>query len=648
MVLVEPASAITLYANTGIGQGRQGIAKTRAEQTNFFVNHRVTVIDQMSYIRRENGVVRIEYPLGEATNPRARLYGCDYMSFRNPDIFGELTIYAKILDITYVNNMTVDIIYEPDGWQTLMFSSATRFFAGQVEREHLTQYQWELAKENPYRRDIFELETSEPLDMNEDMEDVCIAFSGTSAFLPTKTLNSMSMIIILGQSDTSKIPGWDSIKTQVEGVGGHIINAGMLQNVPSISNFIEIPVTDESGAAIIAALTIAQDILNALEVQGVIGNVMGLYYIPTFYFDYLIDNEYSVEYMNGRQISYYTNGLPNDPCTFGVSTKLNNYTPDNPKLLRWPYYFIRATDSCGQQKEYKYEDFDNIASGESDIYYFRTLFNVNGTPNIILAPYLYKTVPSSSPTNWIQRLNVEEGISYGNIPNLPFATDAYLSYLGGQNRESLNFKLGDYIGNWASMFGNMATFVGAANALGSSNIQLGAEGVKGTTVRGVGAFGNAQTVVNQTNAITKATHPLGFVRTYENGWFGLNYDFNRMRYAKDNTFAGSTGGYASYMRAPCRFLLNKIKLKPAIMTQYDRWLDVMGYASGRIKLPNVIPYIRNESAASLLPTFRPFPGSTLQVTYCKAKIIVDAPIYELGAQIEQMFNNGVLFFKMGE
>lgn len=616
---IEPSSVVSLYYNTGITAGRKYLPKSGNDLTAFFQKHVYTQYQKLTFIRMNTNVIRLEVPIHT-------VYQCDYLSFKNPATIKNQTIYCRILNCEYVNTETTDITYEIDYWHTYCYNC--RYFGIQVHREHLSEADWERAKANPYVDDILELNTPEDdLPADKDLEAITNSTDGTSLFLPSMTVSQMALVMVLGQVNPNEtVPGWDTIATQVEGIGGRIITSAFVQEVPAMSTIIMCP------ASVDAALVIFRDILNALELQGLTGNIMGLYYVPMFYFDTL-------------EAPIYQSQLPNDVCTMSFVYQPSWYQPNSPKLFRFPYFYIRVQDGQGQTKTYQYERFMDLVNGENMVQ-FRTVFTINGEPTIIFAPYKYDSVPVNDGGTWVERLNFDESITYATIPHIPYSTDGYVTYMGEQHRNNLS-----QITTGGLISAGLKTAAGAVMTGGG--VFLGGSGIPGGFTLGKKGLGmykeNAGNFINDMSTVIGSNHPMGYARHIAGGGnlnpLNLNFSYARKAHAADNLFAGSSKGFAGYMRAPMRFNVQKIHLKSDIFNQYDNYFKVMGYNSGRVGAPRALNYLRGLTGKSDSPHFDLYPGTTTKVTYAKATMQVSGPNKDVADYIEAMFEAGVLFFR---
>ena len=129
---IEPNSIIRIMHNVPLDNTYNHtvlFTNLEAQQAYFSgVNVVKYTLNNQSYQRVVKGKMRIEIKAED-------LYDCNYLSFQNTN-FGTKWFYAFITSVEYVNNITSEIEFELDEWQTYQFDITV----GQcfVEREHVT------------------------------------------------------------------------------------------------------------------------------------------------------------------------------------------------------------------------------------------------------------------------------------------------------------------------------------------------------------------------------------------------------------------------------------------------------------------------------------------------------------------------------
>ena len=623
MAQIPPEGVLKLYGGVEIGGVRQKIFTSKAEQRAYFDAHLVMSFNDMSYIRMGAGI-QIETDTITISN-------CNYLSFINKTSGVETEIYAQISpNWEYVNPNTVRIGYAIDWWQTCMHSNIT-MREGVIKREHMSETDWTAAVANPYA-DIFQLQTSEDLPMDQSMERIQDASTDDISLYPSipihdgveqVTVDDMRLVLLLGQSDFSKMEPYEapngdtysmeSLIVQVWDNGGEVRRTRLTQGIPNPGTVFIMTYSQNN-------YVVFQRILSILELNGMTGNIIGLYWIPRNYI-VNIDNKF-------QRIS--------------VNSKPSNYTPRNPKLYRAPYCYLRVSDETGQSKHYQWEEFKPLINGgvtaAFDLFYSQV-----GMPIALIAPREYKTILASSVTSDESLFaNFNEAIVHENVEQVPYSTDGYLSALGSKYRDTYSSinplkmitaaaKEGDKPPSFAPTGARQFAEQNAARKGDRLIDKIG-----NTIGNKINKAIEDYTGVSPSSVIDSASQ---FVDNYVQG---ISPHFKKSVVA-DNYYEGGKG-WAGYMRAPLRFIFEKVCPRADIVEQYDKYFDYFGYSSGRIGVPYVYNYIKGTGDQ---PHFATLDNGD-QVTYCQADISVftNGKAPDIAARaIEAMFSGGVIFTK---
>ena len=129
---IEPNSTIRIMHNVPLDNtyNHTVLFSSLSAQQTYFESASVVkfTLNNQSYQRVAKGKMRIEEKADD-------LYDCNYLAFQNTN-FGNKWFYAFITSVEYVNNITSEIEFEIDEWQTYQFDiSVGQCF---VEREHVT------------------------------------------------------------------------------------------------------------------------------------------------------------------------------------------------------------------------------------------------------------------------------------------------------------------------------------------------------------------------------------------------------------------------------------------------------------------------------------------------------------------------------
>lgn len=162
---ITPDTTITLYSGVDIGTEQQLAFSNITKQTDYFATkQKGSPITGCTVVKDKIGVIKVPIkPRGHATTGEITgedLATCNYMSFINKT-FDNKTIYCYIIDYSYDNNECAYIQYAIDYWQTWCFD--VTFLNSFIDREHLSQDEWTKVDTNPYRMDVPQMLTAEPL-----------------------------------------------------------------------------------------------------------------------------------------------------------------------------------------------------------------------------------------------------------------------------------------------------------------------------------------------------------------------------------------------------------------------------------------------------------------------------------------------------
>lgn len=615
-------SVLNLYSNVEVSDGLQVAFSSASAQYNYFSKRLVKQYTGMSYVYR-NGVVKIQ----DTTQVVAR---ANYISFNNPS-FESKPIYARITDYQYVNNATVKITYSVDWFQTFMFD--VDYHSCQIMREHLSETDWQKAVANPWDRSIQELNSAESFNFSDEDRGV-IDWSGD--FHETVGAATITPYIVMNIASTQydaetykHLKRWQDKFTAID-PGSRVpedVNLS-LKSVP-VSNMIDN--TPRASALYIMRpkATMSNDFINsdepseisvfsyglmALTEAGLTSEIIGIYYLsPNFIRAGLLGPAGS-EHMD----------------TFSIDARTCGGT--NPKLKRAPFSYLRAISPNGDVKEYKYELFANPKSGIS----FKYDATLSGMPSTALVPvnYRYGEVAEVVGKNLC---NLEERLENPMTIQIPYNTDAFLSYMSGIYLESAARLATPIWMKAASGVGNFASRVPETIAGGA---MLGAAGGPVGMAAGVvaAAGGSAlQSLGGEMNQDMQAVNNITMLR-------GSNpiYDYSaeKAKYIADEYHAGSGSfWYIRYGRV--NYELFFMTLNDAMTETVDNYFNAFGYNSGRIGVPRVCNFIKGSGDQ---PHFVEIDDG--QTTYVKTgDMHVVSNLKPASDYIEALFNAGCRFIK---
>lgn len=170
-MVISPDTTIDLYSGVDIGTEQQLAFSSRLKQTAYFTSKRLKRQYPCTVVKNKIGQIKVAIkPRSQATAQDLTgedLTTCNYLSFINPS-FDNKVIYCHIIDYEYLNNETAILYYTIDYWQTWMFD--VTFHDMYIDREHVSQDEWNKLEINPYRADVPQMVTAEPLPTPKEYE----------------------------------------------------------------------------------------------------------------------------------------------------------------------------------------------------------------------------------------------------------------------------------------------------------------------------------------------------------------------------------------------------------------------------------------------------------------------------------------------
>lgn len=374
------------------------------KQEEYFKRKTMLTLTESSYQRKDN-IIRVGRHID-------RMWNCNYIMYRNRKyVDTDKWFYAFITDMRYIHEEMTEITIETDVIQTWLFDYVVQ--PSFIEREHVDSDE---PGEHTYPEG---LETGEFIVNSHYIDD---------------ELNDL--ILVIGVTS-------DPDGTKVGGQNYNGIYSGVKYKCCKVKNA--------------KAMT---DYINSYDEEGRANAINCIFIAPEFLASY---TEISDSGMT--DISYN-----NDPKTYIIkydkNNKLDGYTPDNNKLLCYPFNYLLVSNNNGGSAVYRYEDF----TGDD----YR--FNVSGaiTPGCSI-----RAVPGSYKNDSV---NDDEGINLGKYPICNWQTDVYTNWL---TQNSVNMAVGYASGGLAAA-GGLLSSVGS---FASGNVIGGVGGLINTAAGGVSTIG---------------------------------------------------------------------------------------------------------------------------------------------------------------
>lgn len=628
MSVITPSSQIKLYSNVEITDGLEMVFKSKAGQDAYFNSKLKASNVNCTYIRK-SGKCRIEFPTSTVSQ-------CNFISFTNTS-FENVTFYARVTNWEYVNNVTSDIMYEIDWFQTYMFNVDYR--DAKIEREHLSEDDFQALEKNPWKTGIYEMETEEGLAVDKNMLHFPIVGTADDDTMYSIDVGDLYAVMQLSPYETDDTSlddlltenssGYYSPKDNLMHFGskGESPAPEAIQYMkfpnPNYIAFFQMSKINNEGQIGLA------NIVKTLTVNNASHNIVSLYAIPKGYIH-----------------SFVTANSPiPDYANFKVKTPdFSKYV--NKKLYRAPYQFIEM-HLANEVKEYQYENFIVNATGEnaeSEVE-FDVVASLENIPMLAIVPASYKYIPTT--TGLMNRLNVDERIEYKNIPHISYNIDDYSSFLGSQYQTALTSSDNEIYANQ----------INASSALGENVLRndIGAIQAQGPALsaayffrdmwtqlkNGLDYFSGGTDYINKFAQNQTQLDLLNEANSIKKGDFVSNvYGQAKKVLGGSRYVAGNTGtlelyaGVAGNVGAP---VVCKRQIKPAILAEYDKFFSNYGYTSNRVGVPRVCHYIKSTDTQ---PHFQ--DGLTYVKTSGMQVISNLKPACEY---IESMFDRGCKFKK---
>lgn len=680
---IVPSSTITLYSGVEIDNGEQLAFSSVNGQNAYFASKLVLQAVPCTMIRK-TGALRLEVAGSVVKN-------CNYLSFVNPD-FDNKTVYARILDYDYINNECVEIAYAIDYWQTWMFD--VDFDDMYIEREHLSEEDWDKAETNSYDPTILEFKTIESLPINKDIEKLYYEYGTSSsddgiycgeALASELGLqnNNIGALVILGDVDWGSLDSgtqqgdpypsapFYNLLTYLQTIGlcayklsystyeyfntqhpNTISQVGYVQNnwniggtqlEPFTASTFDTPLTylyfDESNYTSLTGERLSI-LLYTLTKLSVVDNILGIYPLSNAMMMFATARDTVIT------VSHDTASGQNV-----VNKKLNWY----------PFSYYRLIAPNGDVKELRIENFKAAQEGQSTCAVGMNM-DIVERPNLIVGPVDYKASGTSPHANNLD-FNGQEALIFSQWPTMPYSISAWESQLAS----AVNYTIGN--NTQVAMYqrqGGMTGFEGVAGGLmdlvannlgdlANRMINTKAEGGAlsqlalnvGNTALNVGAQNFAHDAssfrVKKLEAEMADTGTKG-LSSNDNAIYE-NLKYTRPAFANDAYHPINGDGIINYNNLMVQdIIFMRVSLDPNILAQYDNYFTHYGYTSGRCGIPRVINYVKGSTTDSEVPHWMSLNNrNTTYIKTMDCKVIYS--MLPVASAIKSMFDSGVRMIK---
>lgn len=405
---------------------------SKESQQKYFSSRTKFSFTDFSYQRKDN-TIRIPKNIDS-------LWKCNYVMYQNT-YYNNKWFYAFIKDMKYISDGMTEIEIETDVLQTWLFDYTIK--ASFVEREHVDT-------DEIGDHTIPEgLETGEYICNKHTMAE----YSGLEDTLTSLT----NLSIVIGVTSTPE---------------GENVEGGIYNNIYSGLKYYSFP-ADTNG------IKKLNEFIGDYSNDGKADAITCMFLAPKKITGERDDN---IVVQSNLVDSYYLNNMETDGTNLGKrvyfsSEKIDEYTPKNNKLLTFPYRYLLASNNCGSDVVYKYEDF--YQTDEDGKYIIMPQFLIKGCLtvgcSIRIIPRNYKGC----------EYNDGEGFNLGKFPSLNWNSDVFTNWLT-QNGLNVGLSVASGVGQ---------IIAGGAIAAGSGGLGVAVGG--GSIVGGVTTIANTLAQIHQ-------------------------------------------------------------------------------------------------------------------------------------------------------
>lgn len=386
-------------------------ANTTAQQE-YFAGKVVKTFPAYSYLRKS-------WPLQvEATMEQAKTWS--YLYFRNGT--GKFYYYF-INNVEYKNDNMVELSLELDVIQTYLEDIKNGLLPSFIERQHTVS-----DEPGEYTLD-------EGLDVGELIEGPWVDLSG---------IEELAILVL-----ASFNPNYADTTQPVQALAG---------SYNGVFSGLKLWAVDGAKWADWG------DQLDNLAEAGFLDGIVNMWMYPKNLITLGGENTWTDDDLCKTVAGYHANGVQS-PTIASRPTELDGYTPDNKKLLCYPYQFLYCSNNAGTSAVYRYERFydpDNIQ--------FTLYGSLSPDASVMLVPETYNGAG----------LNFEQAITLGGYPTCAWDSDIYKMWLAqNMNQHDLGYSnaivqagagavlaVGSaFTGNIPGALGGLAMAYGGANQI---------------------------------------------------------------------------------------------------------------------------------------------------------------------------------------
>lgn len=688
---IVPDSTITLHNN--IPTTNPLYFKTQSAQDTYFASHILKQSTPCQYVKHSQTRLRVACTVAQARQ-------CPYISFVNPN-FENVTYYARVTDVKYINNETTEIEYAIDKWLT--YGHEATYYDSAIVRESESLADVTKANANPYDEDLIDFDTPEDLPMSHELEECNYDVDGTDNFnLLEDTwsdwVSEISRPSLRRWMYMIAIAPFNSISQTEEDWWDGLVDYFKDDNASTQNNDPTFVWTQTDSRVYFSSYV--KSMLGSLDQYTDLRSSM-----PRPYNCYMFPEErldlYN-EIITHSQLSqaeilavykiplYVIFSMLNPTMAYNPGSHLLTILPmkhdtgtaeglsvRHKKLCRAPYAYLELVTPFGDRKSLNYEDFKSVREGGDATIGFLTDFNLSFAISAIPVGYKMTNEGRSDAVDstlfpqlkqTMADFNFTERLEISALPQAPYATASFLTELASQNAATLRgaTQINQYDANL--QYGIMNQQRESAleslqnEGVGLLNKYAGNGARVGKTLSGMNLGDLVTDAFNYDHAerdyarlssqLSAKQLQLSTQRALENEADDLslaNLQNSLIYKNMAQTWrgygyqynAGTLDGRGMYAWGSFMdILVLHIRLRDEILALYDKYFDAFGLRSRRIDIPRVLKFSATENADK--PSWWSVGG--YNVTYIKTEgMKVGHPSKDVADYLRAMFDGGVQF-----
>ena len=444
-----------------------------------------------------------------------KLYTYNYVMYQNAN-YGTKWFYAFIVEVNYVNENMTELVLELDVMQTWYFDYTLKQCF--VEREHVND-DTVGAHINP-----------EPNIPYEQMVTSFVPEVVSTAITGTGDSSNAYIVVLLNVEVNEYLSG---------GVfAGYVASpdsGGRYQGQYNACKCVLFPCNS-------TGIGHFNTFITAVNAAGAAESICDVYTVPIWAIDKTHLASYGGMFTGDNVYTYTDASTPNKVDVnngISVPTTLGGYTPNNAKLLTYPYTYLEVGDFSGRTTDYRYEFF---AKDSSDKIHLMKSCAAVSDGDAYITPVGYNGItPDFNMPNFYANSS-QQPFTFSVSNKISWVYAAYQNWLG-QNGLTLAL----------TMLGGLAA-AGTAGALGAAGI------ASADVAMGV-AGGAAATEVSSLGNLWKQSR-------------------------NPNRAMGNTGTNSKLQNDYCGWYYAKVTLRPEFAEIVDDFFDMFGYEVDVVKVPN--------------------------------------------------------------